>query len=741
MDRVDRMVPDGSIVTFLGVVSETPEIVERPEGPGAPGAWRDDQARFGFDVRSIKLGDGALFAASGVVGVSSPPDVIGVIRIGDRCVISGVFRPPSGTRNPGEPDWSRLGNERGMGGWLSVPDIGLIEVEGGAHGVWGSARRIRAWVRERARRALGPDEWGVLSALVLGERDASFDATYRVFQRAGIAHVLAVSGFHLALLGGFVALMVRTTGERGRLETLAVLVVVGVMLLMVPARAPIVRAGVLVIALLLGDAAGRRSDRLAVLAWAGVGLLIWRPSDASGLGFLLSVGVTATLLGLAEMNRGRRWSLFERASSLSGPGGSGAVGAGWFAAAKRWLIGAGRVNVSCWMIATPTIVVSTGVCSLIAPLATLVIVPMAAVLLVIGWAQAIFGVAWPSGAASTAGIAGWFAGAVGGTAGWLDGFVWSSLTVTGVGWVWCVLTTGGIALWMFRPCGRMLAGGFVVCCVVYAGIADARSGRVAGLRADMLDVGDGTSVLIRSGDEAVLWDCGGLHTPIGRTAADAARALGVGRVRVGIVTHANLDHFNGMLDAAQLLGIETLLVTPALFSSYDGEWGEMRGMLEAEGVEVVALKIGDVFTVGQASAVVLWAGGSDDERWLGNDGSLVVRFSIETDAGERSLLMCGDLQTAGVAGLLATDTVLASDIMEAPHHGSANLAAVEFVRMVSPSVVLQSTGRTRVGLDAWAESRRDSRWLSTAQLGAVFAEISQDGSIVTGSVIERASSE
>ncbi|MEM9373793.1 MAG: ComEC/Rec2 family competence protein, partial [Planctomycetota bacterium] len=486
-DRADQLLADGAVVTLEGTIVGGPEQIERPDGPGAPGAWRADRARFDLKLSAILEQDGGRVHAGGVVGVRAPIDVLGVVSAGESCTVTGVFRAPGGPSNPGEPDWRRLGNERGMGGSLSVPDTGLIEPRDGARDARGVFIGVRTRLRDRARRALGEDPSGVLGALVLGERDASFDETYRVFQRAGVAHVLAVSGFHLALLGGFVALAIRATGERGRLETVGVLVVVIAMLFMVPARAPILRAGVLVIALLIGDAAGRRNDRLALLAWAGVGLLIWRPSDASGLGFLLSVGVTATLLGLAERQQRERRAMLERAGVSVG---GGVPGAAW-----RWLRGAARVNVSCWAVATPTIVASTGVCSLIAPVATLLVVPMAGLLLVCGWAQAALGVLWPGGAERTAPVVGWLGEAVGRFATWIDGIPWSSVMVSGVGWIWCALTKMCISALLFAPRARRAGVTLLCCCVVYAAVAHARSGRVPGLRADMIDVGDGTAIL------------------------------------------------------------------------------------------------------------------------------------------------------------------------------------------------------------------------------------------------------
>ncbi|MFK7883335.1 MAG: ComEC/Rec2 family competence protein [Phycisphaerales bacterium] len=725
--RADRLVESGAIVTFLGDVRTAPEFDAPPTGPAAPGSWRDPSMLFEFKIEAIDTESGQV-PATGILGVRMPAEALEVLRIGQQARVTGNFTHASQQRNPGEPDWSRYANAHNRAGWLDVPSVTLFETRPGSRGgVLGSWLRFRSAMRDRAMRALGVDTDGVLAALVLGERDSEFDETYRVFQRAGVAHVLAVSGFHLAMLGWIAAMLIRMTGERGRLELFVAVGVVGAMLFMVPARAPIMRAGVLVLVLLIGDVVGRRWDRLSLLAWAGLGLLVWRPMDATGLGYLLSVGVTALLIATADRDRLRDYSL---------AGGPASPRTAWKRSSRgpvlRWLKDAFRMNVSCWAVATPTIVAFTGVCSVIAPIATIVMVPLAGGLLVVGWLQAQLGIVSPAVSERTMGVVDSISGVVGAVARRLDALPFSSVSVVGVGWLWAGVTTVCVLGWMFRYGRRRWFGFGIGACVLYATLTSQLSGRVDGIRIDMLDVGDGTCLIVRSGGETMLWDCGGLHRPVGGMVAEAARALGVRRVRTAIITHANLDHFNGLPEVAQRLGIETVFVPPALAAAEVGDWAHVRDVLTSSGIRIVPVSAGDIINVGRARGNVLWPSQSSDQRWLGNDGSMVIRLSVETDEGERSALLFGDLQTAGVAGLMDMMPVLKADVIEAPHHGSANAAAVELVERVAPRVVLQSTGRGRVGLPMWNDVRSTSEWLSTAELGAVYAHIRRNGRIEMG---------
>lgn len=738
-DRLDRLVAEGSIVTVRAVVKTTPSRRGPPSGPAAPGHWRGDSVHFEARATAV-LGTEGERAATGTVRVLGRVGLEERVRVGERVVLTGVFGRPGGPTNPGEPDWLRLGNERGRAGSVSVGEGSLVRSVGGPEGIdaaWAGLWRARESLRGRALHALGVgagDETGggVVGALVLGERDASFDGLYRVFQRAGVAHVLAISGFHVALLCGLAAVAVRATGERGRLETLAVVLVVVTLLLFVPARSPIVRAGVLALALVLGDLLGRRWDRLAVLAWAGVALLVWKPSEAFSLGYLLSVGVTALLIGMAENQRQRRWWLLSNQATDPKPGPVRAVAG----TTLGWVWALFKLNAACWAASTPTIVVATGVFSLLAPIATIVIVPFAGVLLVMGWGQAILGVAWADGAAWTRPAVDGFGVLTGTVAGWFDGLPGSSVLVPGVGWAWAAFTTAAVVGWIFRPEHRRVFGLLVLLGVCYAAAMGAVAGRVDGVRVDAFDVGDGTAMLVRSRGDVILWDCGSLHREVGHRVVDGALALGVRRIPAVVITHPDMDHFNGLLAVGERMGLRRVYIPQAFMEHRGGGWGDTRARLEAMGVTFHGLRIGDRFDLGAARGEVLWPPEERDERLIFNEHSLVLRLSLDTPAGERSVLLTGDIQRAGIAGLEASGAEVRATVMEVPHHGSAIPAAFAFVERVGPAVVLQSTGPSRAGDERWTEARARSAWLTTAERGAVHAWLRADGWVQVGGFLD-----
>lgn len=669
-----------------------------------------------------------------VDGEAAPPGPGQAVRV------AGLLSPVRERVNPGTPDraaWARQSGEVGVLGVPAAAAFESIPTEGmaaRAHAAW---RRALGALRERAWRATGlrddrdPGD-AMVAALVLGNRGPAFREHAETFARTGTAHLIAVSGFHLTLLAGLALLVVRATGERGWVEPALVAGLVLGYLLIVPAQPPIVRAGAMVIVLLAADALGRRYDRIALLAWIGLGVLIWRPLDVGALGYQLSFGITALLLWMGELQRAAATP-----EVIAGPRGPIGAVLLW----GRRLIWA---SVACWLVSSPAIAVQTGVFSPIAPIASLAALPTVLMALELGYLTAAVGavlgpVEWLAGWCAWAGLATiWIAGRLES----LPGAWW---TVGRLSWAWGAAATLWALWFVARPRWRDARLWAAAAVVLGWGWAETRiasrphPGVV--LRIDTLAVGDGSCHLLRSGGEALLWDAGSLTPGLERREIpDALRALGVTRVDAAVVTHANLDHYNMLPELAQRLGLRTLYTTAqfvAAASPGSGPGIVMEAM-GALGVEVRVLSAGDRLELGRSAASVLWPPEGLDPRGVlaSNDTSMVALFEAPTRDGHRRVLLTGDIQAHAISRLLETPP--RAEVLELPHHGSPTPEAAVFVSAVSPSVVLQSTGPSRADHPAWTGQRQRRAWWVTHTHGACWAEVRADGSVVSGSVVRGA---
>lgn len=239
------------------------------------------------------------------------------------------------------------------------------------------------------------------------------------------------------------------------------------------------------------------------------------------------------------------------------------------------------------------------------------------------------------------------------------------------------------------------------------------------LQLDTLAIGDGTAHLLRSSDEAWLWDCGSLGPAAGRIAVRAAEELHGGQVGVAVLTHANLDHANGLPRAIEELGIATMYTTPQALEAANGG-GLMRDVFDsirARGVNIQTVTAGDALTLGDATGTVLWP--PAHERFDdANSSSMVVRW--ESRYGH-TVLLTGDIGGAALGRLIdETDPeLLRVDVLELPHHGADDDNARRLVEMSQAQVVIQSAGTKRVRRDPWRDYRTQGLWLVTGRDGAV----------------------
>jgi competence protein ComEC len=242
--------------------------------------------------------------------------------------------------------------------------------------------------------------------------------------------------------------------------------------------------------------------------------------------------------------------------------------------------------------------------------------------------------------------------------------------------------------------------------------------------------------VLRSGSEVIVFDAGTMGDPGSgaRIVVPALRTLGVRRVDTLIISHANLDHFSAMLEVVDAFGADEVLVTPQFLNEASDVASPPAALLEGmheRGVEVVTVSRGEARTFGEAAFE--WIHPPSDAAFEAvNDAAMVVRI----DAAGRRILLCGDVQAEAMSMITAAEDAeaLRADVIELPHHGSFRDDAVAFVQMVSPRVVLQSTGHGRLRRDRWAEVLAESHRLITARDGACWVEVDDEGVITPGAM-------
>lgn len=654
----------------------------------AEASWRDPLAPIaGRTVELAGVSDGRFLAVDGVdarvalrpggtVARGTVPR--GVVRV------RGRLRSAQPARTPGGFD------ERA---WLRGRRATLVLEEATVTHARPEAGP-RAAVRRGLDAGLGPDAATLLRAMVLGEREDARDLR-DMFARAGLAHLLALSGLHLGVVVAAVGMLL---APLGRARGLVVAVVAASVPMLLGPSPSLVRAAIMAATTSLAVAAGTgRIGPVGTLALAaGVSLTV-RPAWLGDLGFQLSYLSLAGILGL-----GAPWA---RRLASGGPP--------W---RPRALFGGSlAVSVGAWLATLPVVATAFGTVAPAGPLVNVLAVPLAGVLVPAGALKGLVGAVWPAAGQALALAVGPMAEALLAVAG--AGARLPQTPLPAIGGHGAVLFALGAAPWAwaarraFAPRRAALVTAIAVACWAALPAAAPTPELV------VLDVGQGDATLLRlPGRAEVLVDGGG--TPFGsydvgaEIVVPALRAMGVDALELVVATHADLDHAEGLVAVLRALPVGALAY--GVDASGDPAWDRLAATARAEGVPLLPLRRGQRVRFGDATLHVLNPGARPSGD--ANDDSVVLRVDWR---GRPWALLAGDVGR-GVERTLAVPQL---PLLLAPHHGSGASTSLELLRAARPEVVAISVGRNRYGHPSDAVLGR------AADAGARVRRTDEDGTL------------
>ena len=263
----------------------------------------------------------------------------------------------------------RLGPDGRLGGVVHSRAVRLAPAR-----TEGLLRRIYAQ-RERSRRALfhgvdgGSRAAGIAGALVLGYREDVPADVRELFLRTGTAHVFAISGLHVGIVGAVLAGLLRLAGVPRRWWAAAMVPLLALYTAATGASVSSMRAFTMAAAWWLAPIFRRRPDPPSALALAAVAILLAAPAQIAEPGFWFSFLVVAALLATG------------RTSAPTGEPGVGAPAA-WRLAAR--VADLGRASLAAWCASTPLTVYLGNQVAPAAVVGNLVVIPASFLIVLTG---------------------------------------------------------------------------------------------------------------------------------------------------------------------------------------------------------------------------------------------------------------------------------------------------------------------------------------------------------------------
>lgn len=220
-------------------------------------------------------------------------------KIGSRLTLQGDFSAFDDAQNEGQFDVQSYYTDLGYVGRLYQAQV--LRSDGGADDLAEGLYRWRTSTKEYLQRHMTAEDAGILTAMLLGEK-GDMDADIKgLYQKSGIAHILAISGLHISLLGMGLYKLLRRSFVPPKICSACAAAVIFLYAVMVGWGSSVTRAVCMFVLLLLADILERSYDLLTGLAFAALVILIKNPHELTAAGFLLSFTAVLGIALLADV--------------------------------------------------------------------------------------------------------------------------------------------------------------------------------------------------------------------------------------------------------------------------------------------------------------------------------------------------------------------------------------------------------------------------------------------------------
>ena len=539
---------------------------------------------------------------------------------------------------------------------------------------------------------------GLVEAISIGNRDKISPQQWDVLTETGTIHLVAISGLHIGLVAGFAFFLIRVFVSRStyliNIFPSQVPAAVGAILaalvyaLLAGFSIPTQRAFLMVCIVMLSLIRRSTIPASNIIALSLLLILIVDPMSVRDIGFWLSFGAVAIIL-FATTGR-------LRVSSA--------------------LMGLGKIQFVIAIGMLPLMLIFFQRISIVAPVANLFAVPWVSFITV------------PASLLATVLmdvsplVSGWLLTIAAGSfelmwlvLEWLNQHSWSIIdTLAPVPWT--ILPASVAAIYLIMPRGfpaRWLA----VMLFIPALLVRPQGPAQGELRINLIDVGQGLSVLLQTHQHTLLYDTGAAYSSRFNAGKHIIipflKSQGVSEIDSLIVSHGDNDHSGGAYAILQQVPVKQI---------YSGA-SPQRWRHE----KAIACQAGQSWQWDGVLFLMLHP--STGKLPGGNNNSCVLQVSV----GQNTVLIPGDIEKQAEAELVVRyEDKLDSDLLIAPHHGSKTSSSLAFIERVSPEVVLVANGyrnRYRFPHHHVTQRYRDagSVWFETAKKGGISITMTPQG--------------
>ncbi|MFA4843944.1 MAG: DNA internalization-related competence protein ComEC/Rec2 [Candidatus Margulisiibacteriota bacterium] len=587
------------------------------------------------------------------------------LEYGDRVVVRGVIEADEGLANP-----FLLRPRRSFKLFASYVER---LPGGGGNPLKKLAIFLSGRFNDVLNKILPKKDASLLGSILLGSAVSPLDSSVtEQYRKAGLIHLLVVSGTQVSILIGVCLGLMRGSGLPLTWSVLATSFFNLMLVIITGAGASIIRAAIMGEVMLVGLLFDREKEFYTALAISALLLLLLDPNVLFDIGFQLSFAATWSLVYVVPVMEKRMPQLL-------------------------------ALSISPLLATTPIIATCFGQITPGAIISNLLVLPWVEFLVILGFGTTVLGfILLP--VAQVLGHTIWLLLlCLENIADLVASLPGTSIYIAVPGWP--VILGYYLALLALLELlkreeklrltpKRIMAGVlFLLVVFLWNGLtADTASGQLV---VTFLDVGQGDSIFIQTPqNKLILIDGGGEekaqggHDKVGqRVVLPFLRRQGITRLDLVIATHPHNDHIGGLNEVLAGIKVDQVIDNGQVFDS--AAYRRFKGLLKANAIKCLSAKVGQRLELGDELRGTI-IGPFQPLTGDVNSDSIVLRLVY----GKISFLFTGDLEQAGEERLLrSTNHELRSTILKVGHHGSRTSTSDEFLRRVAPELAVILVGK------------------------------------------------
>ncbi len=619
-------------------------------------------------------------------------------------------------------------------------------------------------------------EAGVVKAMVLGEKSGLLEEIKTLYQQNGIGHLMAISGLHISLLGmGFYRIL-QKIGSPKKVSSILAIIFIWLYGLMTGFSISTNRAVVMLMISLIAGIVGRTYDMPTALAISGCIILLQKPMLCLDCGFLLSFGsivgigffypLLEEITGLkVARNMEKNTFLNSRKNSIINK----IIGS---------ILKSLLASLSVQFVTLPIILYFYFEIPVYGVFLNIVVIPLMSILLGVSLIGGIVGLLF----SNISFLPRFFLGSAYfilnfyEKCGELCSFLPYSRVIIGKPEVWQIIiyysvlaligrlfyfvvyeenkigkliarkekkNKGWLVDFLFVKCflqkGEKRYKKTIICLLLMFSITflliPANNWNIKSLEITFLDVGQGDGIFIKNGKGmTVLIDGGSTDEKSVGTyrIIPFLKSKGVGILDYIIVTHADSDHMNGILELLEKrkesgIKINHLLLpkTTLIEENYE----KLVNLAEENKIPILYIKAGDKFKEGSFEMTCL-----HPTMNFTPDNTNSYSTVLQLEYGNFKALFTGDLEKNGEDVLLEHGELEDIFLLKVAHHGSKYSTKEEFLNIVNPEISIISSGKD----NSYGHPHKEllerlenvgSKIMSTTEYGGITVEVEEGGKV------------